>query len=167
MKSTTHAKGRKLSKQAVGYDSISSRSVFMEPLPLLPTTVIGSYATPGWLWTAMEEIKQGKYGATDIKETYDDAVRIAIADQEKAGVDIISDGEMRRFFFVQNFYRRMGGLQELEPFRKTGLYAYDSVPRYIPVEKITVPDGLGIVEEFKFLKESTNKRNSGCNKICY
>ena len=34
----------------------------MEPLPLLPTTVIGSYATPGWLWTAMEEIKQGKYG---------------------------------------------------------------------------------------------------------
>ena len=29
---------------------------------LLPTSVIGSYATPGWLWTALEEIKAGRYG---------------------------------------------------------------------------------------------------------
>jgi 5-methyltetrahydropteroyltriglutamate--homocysteine methyltransferase len=130
----------------------------MDSLPLLPTTVIGSYATPSWLWTAMEEIKKGAYGETDIKETYDDAVRLAIGDQERAGVDIISDGEMRRFFFVQNFYGRMEGLEALEPFRKTGLYAYDSVPRYIPREKISVPHGLGIVEEFRFLKENTKKR---------
>ncbi|MBI4550879.1 MAG: methionine synthase [Candidatus Latescibacteria bacterium] len=130
----------------------------MQSLPLLPTTVIGSYATPSWLWTAMEEIKHGRYGTTDLNETYDDAVRMAIGDQERAGVDIISDGEMRRFFFVQNFYRKIEGLEELEPFRKTGLYAYDSVPRYRPVEKITVPHGLGIVEEFTFLKENTQKR---------
>jgi 5-methyltetrahydropteroyltriglutamate--homocysteine methyltransferase len=129
----------------------------MSRLPLLPTTVIGSYATPSWLWTAMEEIKKGAYGETDIKETYEDAARMAINDQERAGVDIISDGEMRRFFFVQNFYGRMEGLEPLEPFRKTGLYAYDSVPRYIPRERISVPDGLGIIDEFRFLKENTRK----------
>jgi hypothetical protein len=46
-------------------------------LPLLPTTVIGSYAYPSWLWTALEEMRQGKYGETDIAETLDDAVRMA------------------------------------------------------------------------------------------
>ena len=57
-----------------------------DPLPLLPTTVIGSHATPSWLWTAMAEIDKGNYGPTDIKETYDDAVNAAILDQERAGV---------------------------------------------------------------------------------
>jgi 5-methyltetrahydropteroyltriglutamate--homocysteine methyltransferase len=128
-----------------------------QPHPLLPTTVVGSYATPGWMWTALEEVKQGKYGVTDIKELYDDAVKIAIFDQEKAGVDIISDGEMRRFFFVQNYYKRFTGLTPIEPLRKTGLYGYDSPVRYRPVEKIKVPEGLGIVEEYRFLRQNTQK----------
>ena len=42
-----------------------------DKLPLLPTTVIGSHATPSWLWTAISEIENGNYGPTDIKETYD------------------------------------------------------------------------------------------------
>lgn len=128
------------------------------PLPLLPTTVIGSYATPSWLWTAMEEIKSGRYGETDARETYDDAVNMAIRDQERAGVDIITDGELRRFFFVQNFYGRMTGLVHEEPLRKTGLYGYDSVPRHRPVERITIPSGLGIVEEFQYLQHNTDRR---------
>ena len=56
---------------------------------LLPTSVIGSYATPSWLWTAIDEIKSGRYGVTDEKEAFDDAVNMAIRDQERAGVDII------------------------------------------------------------------------------
>ena len=64
---------------------------------LLPTTVIGSHATPSWLWTAIDEIDKGNYGETDINETFDDAVNAAILDQERAGIDIISDGEMRRW----------------------------------------------------------------------
>ena len=57
----------------------------VDPLPFLPTTVVGSYATPNWLWTAIGEIDAGKYGETDIKETFDDAVNMAIMDQERAG----------------------------------------------------------------------------------
>ena len=123
---------------------------------LLPTSVIGSHATPSWFWTALDEIEAGNYGVTDERETFDDAVNVAIRDQEKAGVDIITDGEMRRFFFIQNFYGRMMGLEKQKPLRRTGLYGYDSVSRYTLRERITIPEGLGIVEEFKYLQSSTD-----------
>ena len=124
---------------------------------VLPTTVIGSHATPSWLWTAIGEIDKGNYGRTDIRETFDDAVDVAILDQERAGVDIVSDGEMRRWYFVQSFYRRMSGLEEEEPLRKVGLYGYDSPQRYRTVDKVTVPDGLGIVDEFRYARAHTQR----------
>ncbi|MBI4589112.1 MAG: methionine synthase [Candidatus Rokubacteria bacterium] len=126
-------------------------------LPTLYTHVMGSHGFPGWFWTALDKIKAGEYGATDVRETYDDATQLAIRDQERAGVDVICDGEMRRFFFVQTFYGRMVGLEPMEPLRKTGLYAYDSPPRYRPTERIKVPEGLGVVDEFKYLKTQTDK----------
>ncbi|MGH8007908.1 MAG: hypothetical protein ACREQ3_12960, partial [Candidatus Binatia bacterium] len=98
----------------------SSESLQGPRLPLLPTTVIGSSAYPSWLWTAMEEMRQGKYGETDIAEALGDAVRIAILDQEEAGIDIINDGEMRRWYVFQNWYKRFSGLEPLEPLRKVG-----------------------------------------------
>ena len=128
-----------------------------EKLPLLPTTVIGSHAIPSWFWTATEEIDKGNYGSTDIREAFDDAVDLAMLDQERAGVDIISDGEMRRWYFVQSFYRRMTGLVDEPPLRKIGLYAYDSPPRYRAVDKVTVPEGLGIVDEFNYAKARTDR----------
>jgi len=91
---------------------------------------------PSWLWTAVGEIDKGNYGETDIRETLDDAVNIAMMDQERAGVDIISDGEMRRWYFVQSFYRRMSGLEEEPPLRKVGLHGYDSPKRYHTVGKV-------------------------------
>ena len=116
-------------------------------LPLLYTHVMGSHGFPGWFWTALDKIKGQEYGQTDVRETFDDATQLAIRDQERAGIDIVCDGEMRRFFFVQTFYGRMEGLESVEPLRKTGLYAYDSTPRYRPLQKIKVPRGLGIVAE--------------------
>ena len=126
-----------------------------QPQPLLPTTVVGSYATPSWLWTAIGEIDQGNYGQTDVRETFDDAVNVAIMDQERAGIDIISDGEMRRWYFVQSFYRRMTGIEEDPPLRKVGLYGYDSPTRYHAVERVTLPEGLGILDEFEYAKGRT------------
>jgi 5-methyltetrahydropteroyltriglutamate--homocysteine methyltransferase len=126
-------------------------------LPTIPTHVIGSHGFPGWFWTALDRIKAGDYGQTDVKETFDDATQLAIRDQERAGVDIVCDGEMRRFFFVQTFYGRMEGLEPLEPLRKTGLYAYDSVPRYRPTAKIQIRQGLGLVDDFKYLKTQTDR----------
>lgn len=124
---------------------------------VLPTSVIGSYALPGWLWTAVEAIREGKYGQTDIRETFDDAVNIAIRDQERAGVDIISDGEMRRWYFVQGFYQQFTGLESLPPLRTQGVYGYDTPPRYRLVERVAAPRGLGIVNEFTYLRDQTER----------
>lgn len=124
---------------------------------VLPTSVVGSYALPSWLWTAVDAIREGKYGQTDIRETFDDAVNIAIRDQERAGVDVITDGEMRRWFFVQGFYDSFTGLEQLPPLRTQGVYGYDSPPRYRLVERITAPKGLGIVAEFDYLRHQTER----------
>ena len=126
-------------------------------LPIIPTTVIGSYATPSWLWTARDEIEKGNYGPTDVKETYDDAVNMAIMDQERAGIDIISDGEMRRWYFVQSFYKLMTGIEPDPPLRKVGLDGYDTPPRYHTVGKVTMPQGLGIVEEFQYARAHSDR----------
>jgi 5-methyltetrahydropteroyltriglutamate--homocysteine methyltransferase len=124
---------------------------------LLPTTVVGSHAYPSWFMTALEEIKQGRYGLTDAREAFDDAVNTAILDQERAGVDIVSDGEMRRWYFVQGFYRRMEGLALQPELRKVGVYGYDMPPRYRPLTRITVPQGLGIVDEFRYARQVASK----------
>jgi len=126
-------------------------------LPVLYTHVMGSHGFPGWFWTALDKLKAGEYGATDEREMFDDATQLAIRDQERAGIDVICDGEMRRFFFVQTFYGRMEGLEKLESLRKTGLYAYDSVPRYRAARRVTVPKGLGTVDEFTYLKTQTDR----------
>jgi len=65
-------------------------------LPILPTTVVGSYAHPSWFYAAKELMEADRFGPVDIAETFDDAVDRAILDQIEAGLDIISDGEMRR-----------------------------------------------------------------------
>ena len=49
-------------------------------LPILPTTVVGSYAIPAWLWAAYEKIEAGGFGAMDVAETENDAVATAIRD---------------------------------------------------------------------------------------
>lgn len=124
---------------------------------LIPTSVIGSYAIPSWLWTGLDAIKEDRYGPTDRRELFDDAVQIAIRDQERAGIDVITDGEMKRWYFVQGFYGKMTGLEEVGVLRKVGVYGYDSAPRYRPVERIRAEQGLGIVDEFKYAKSQTTK----------
>jgi hypothetical protein len=126
-------------------------------LPLLPTTVVGSYAYPSWLWTALEEMRQGKYGETDISETLDEAVRMAILDQEEAGIDIINDGEMRRWCVFQSWDKRLSGLEALEPLRRVGVYGHDSVARYRPISRLGAPSGLGLLEAFLYLNAHTQK----------
>src|SRR5881398_3044630 len=117
-----------------------------EILPLLPTSVIGSYAWPAWLYTALEASQRGEYGPEDMREAQDDAVDLALRDQEQAGVDIVSDGEMRRAgFFTAEFFRRVTGVRALPPARRLGAGAHDQQHRFEVLEPIAAPDGLGVV----------------------
>src|SRR5262249_34426940 len=65
-------------------------------LPILPTTVVGSYSMPGWLERLKTEYFARRISRVDLDEIHDTAVKAAIKDEEVAGLDIITDGELRR-----------------------------------------------------------------------
>lgn len=128
------------------------------PLPLLPTSVLGSHGYPSWFITAREQIEAGAYGTTEVQEAFDDAVRIAVWDQERAGIDIVTDGEMRRWHFVQGLYGKLEGLEPVPPLRRIGVYGYDSPGRFRAVERLRAPEGLGLVEDYRFLRQAATHR---------
>jgi len=119
--------------------------------------VVGSYAIPAWLWAAWEKLEAGGFGAMDLAETENDAVETAIRDQERAGVDVISDGEMRRQGFIVSIFKYFHGLKPKEPRRKVGVLSYDGHVFYEPVERISAPEGLGALKELEYLRRATTR----------
>jgi len=87
---------------------------------LLPTTVVGSYPQPDWLIdrTSLKKRVPARVRATDLwriadpwlEQAQDDATLLAIREMERAGVDIISDGEMRRESYSNRFANALGGV---------------------------------------------------------
>jgi 5-methyltetrahydropteroyltriglutamate--homocysteine methyltransferase len=127
-------------------------------LPVLPTTVVGSYAQPSWFYAAKELMEADRFGPTDIAETFDDAVDRAVADQEEAGLDIISDGEMRRASFVWAFASRMTGLRDAGPLRKMGPMSLDMRSVQETTGPVGVPHGMGAVEEFEYVRTRSDRQ---------
>ncbi len=118
----------------------------------LPTMGVGSYAAPGWLFLFREAMRGGRTGAQDVEEAFDDATRVAIADQIEAGIDIISDGELRRSRFVYEMYDRLTGIERIPAGRRLGVPGYDRAPHFVARERVRAPEGLGIAAEFRRLK---------------
>ena len=78
---------------------------------MLKTTITGSLPKPSWL--AQPEVLWAPWALKDrekLAEAKQDAVRIAINDQEKAGIDIVSDGEQSRQHFVHGILEKIGGI---------------------------------------------------------
>jgi len=121
-------------------------------LPLLPTMGVGSSASPSWLVAAREKIRDRTFGPRDIEETLEDATRVAVADQIDAGLDVLSDGEMRRQRFVYEMFDRLNGLERVPPARRVGVPGYDMAPHFRAVERVTSPQGLGVVTDFQLLQ---------------
>lgn len=120
--------------------------------PVLPTMGVGSYASPSWLVAAREKIRDRTFGPHDIEETLEDATRVAVADQVEAGLDVISDGEMRRQRFVYEMFDRLAGLERVPPARRVGVPGYDMAPHFTTVDRVTSPQGLGVVADFQLLR---------------
>ena len=89
-------------------------------LPLLPTTLVGSYAQPDWL---IDRDKLGKRFPPRVRarelwrvvpewleQAQDDATILAIREQERAGLDIVTDGEMRRESYSNRFATALEGV---------------------------------------------------------
>ena len=68
--------------------------------PLFPTTVVGSMPRPQWLKDVFDDYHHGVIDDVERQRLLDQAVPYAIALQEAAGVDIVSDGEWRHFSYV-------------------------------------------------------------------
>ena len=86
----------------------------------LLTTVVGSYPQPGWL---IDRERLGerlpprvrarelwRVSEPDLEEAQDDATRLAVADMERAGIDVITDGEMRRESYSNRFATALEGI---------------------------------------------------------
>jgi 5-methyltetrahydropteroyltriglutamate--homocysteine methyltransferase len=107
------------------------------PPPLLPTTVVGSYPQPDWLVDRELARRIPRIRAPEIwrvpppflEAAQDDATRLAIRDMERAGVDIISDGEIRRESYSNRFALALDGIDP----NKAGEVAGRSGGRRMPV----------------------------------
>jgi 5-methyltetrahydropteroyltriglutamate--homocysteine methyltransferase len=124
----------------------------------LLTSVVGSHAHPGWFVSGIAAVERGEFGPADVNEMLDDAVDLAIRDQEEAGVDVITDGEMRRAgFFTAEFYRHLTGVRALPPDRRLGAGAHDQQHRFEVLSPIAAPNGLGVVAEFVAARTRTTR----------
>jgi 5-methyltetrahydropteroyltriglutamate--homocysteine methyltransferase len=124
---------------------------------ILPTSVVGSHGLPGWVWLAREAMDAGRLGRLDVQELLEDATQAALLDQERAGVDVLTTGEMGRVRFIIGFYGRMTGLRTLEAPRKLGQPLWDTNTPFEVTGRIAAPEGLGIVEEFTLARSLTRK----------
>ena len=89
-------------------------------LPLFPTSLVGSYAQPDWLLDRSKlakrfppRVRANELWRVDpqwLEEAQDDATRLAILDQELAGLDIITDGEIRRESYSNRFATELDGV---------------------------------------------------------
>jgi 5-methyltetrahydropteroyltriglutamate--homocysteine methyltransferase len=112
------------------------------PLPLLPTSLVGSYAQPDWLidrknlagrFPPRVRAKELWRPAPEfLEQAQDDATLLAIHDQERAGLDIITDGEMRRESYSNRFATALEGVDVDNP----GL-ALDRSGHPNPVPRVT------------------------------
>ncbi len=127
------------------------------PEKLLPVTTVGSYAWPGWYYLVMAAAERGEMGPQDVAEALNDAVEIALQDQISAGVDVLTDGEMRRVDFIVSFPKRLRGIRELPVQRRLPPDGHDQRAKYTIDSELHAPEGLGIVEEFRFLRHRTNR----------
>ncbi len=130
----------------------------MKSLPPLAAMGVGSYAAPGWLIAGRRLMRENALGPGDIEELFEDATRVVVADQIEAGVDVLTDGELRRQRFVYEMYDRIEGLRRLAPRRRLGVPGYDMAPAFVAEERLSAPAGFGVVEDFEALKRLAPER---------
>ena len=80
-------------------------------IPPLAVTAIGSWPRPRWMVAALHARMEGRLDDSAFQETADDAVRLAIAAQERAGLDMVTDGEQRRDSYAAFVAGRLDGCQ--------------------------------------------------------
>ncbi|MEY3260167.1 MAG: hypothetical protein RIT46_996, partial [Pseudomonadota bacterium] len=137
----------------------------MVKLPLLPTTIVGSYPQPDWL-IDRERLKKSLPPRVRAKELWrideawladaqEAATLVAIRDQELAGIDLVGDGEMRRESYSNRLATALSGIDSDNhgtAIDRTG--KANPVPRVVgPIRRV----GPIEVQDVAFLKRHSTK----------
>jgi 5-methyltetrahydropteroyltriglutamate--homocysteine methyltransferase len=123
----------------------------------LATTVVGSYSVPEWLERLKTDYYQRRISGAYLEDIHEVAIKAALKDQETAGVDIVSDGELRRDNDIDYFLARMPGVEI--PQLAKAYYAdyYDAIVRHpIPEPNGSEPP-IGLVNDYLFTRQYTER----------
>ena len=122
---------------------------------LLPATVVGSYPVPEWLERLKTDFYQRRISAQHLNEIHEVAIKAALKDQELTGLDIVSDGELRRDNDIDYLLTRIPGI-DIPHRAKTDYYDYydAALPRPLPEPEGV---GLGLAADFAFTREQTER----------
>ena len=133
------------------------------PQKLFPTTVVGSYPQPDWLVDRemlsktvprirMKEM--WRVAEPWLEQAQDDATILAIRDMERVGIDVITDGEMRRESYSNRFATALEGIDIEHPgFVKARSGAMTPVPRVVGKVRRAGPVE---VRDMQFLRRNTS-----------
>jgi len=135
----------------------------MSPAQLLPTTVVGSYPQPDWLVNrellskSVPRVRMPIWRVPEpwLEQAQDDATLLAIGDMERAGIDIISDGEIRRESYSNRFATALQGIDTAKPGQVRARSGHATpVPRV--VGKIQRTQAVE-VRDMQFLRANTDR----------
>ena len=117
---------------------------------------VGSLLRPAELAEARARVKAGELSAEEGRAAEDAAIRDAVALQEAAGLDAITDGEFRRDYWHLDFLSGFDGA-ELWQAQRTKAFSNDEQPPMIKiVDKVSRGEPI-FLDHFKFLKDATTK----------
>jgi 5-methyltetrahydropteroyltriglutamate--homocysteine methyltransferase len=128
-------------------------SSVMSRVPVLPTTVVGSYPVPEWMERLTSDYYRGRMSRAQLDDLHETAIKAALRDQENAGVDIVSDGELRRDNDIDYLLARLPGVELAETVKDFASDYYDiTVPRAFPDSDAPV---LGLADDLAFTRAQT------------
>jgi 5-methyltetrahydropteroyltriglutamate--homocysteine methyltransferase len=130
---------------------------------LLPTTVVGSYPQPDWLVNremlskTVPRVRMNIWRVPEqwLEQAQDDATIVAIRDMERAGIDVITDGEIRRESYSNRFATALEGIDTAKPGHVRARSGHETpVPRV--VGKIRRTRAVE-VRDMQFLRANTDR----------
>jgi 5-methyltetrahydropteroyltriglutamate--homocysteine methyltransferase len=122
---------------------------------VLPTTVIGSFSVPEWLGELKNDCYRRRISRRYLDEIHEMAIKAALVDQQQAGIDIVSDGELRRDNDVDYLLARIPGVEIAHPDKADYFDYYDAtVSQPLPA---SARASLGLAEDFRFVRQLTDR----------
>jgi 5-methyltetrahydropteroyltriglutamate--homocysteine methyltransferase len=124
---------------------------------LFPTTIAGSLPKPHWLAESQRLWPDWRLSGEELRDAQHDAVRVALFEQQRAGIDLVTDGEQSRRHFVHGFAGALAGV-DTEKLARRGIradrYEADCPTIVAEVRRVAAVH----VEEMRFARDATAHR---------